>query len=179
MRIAIFSSAENNFSPENREISLAVVHYLRQFNVTLVTGGSSGIPAFMVEKYKGLGGKTVMFSPDKNMREHMKREDNHKSLEFYDEIFYGDGFTDRSIEMIRYVDGAISLNGRTGTLCESLIAIEESLPLVVIDSTGGISEHFSTIMGFTNKQPYGFLGVGSSYGNQIDKLISHIKKQSL
>ncbi len=115
-----------------------------------------------------------MYSPDPCRSTHAKRHDNH-NLIYYDNIVFGQGFTQRSLRMINDVDGAIALNGRTGTLCESLIAIEESLPLVVIDSAGGVCENFSNILGLTQKKPFGFLENGSSYCNQIDKLIAHIK----
>jgi len=177
MKIALFSSAELNISEENKKLAKKLAKYLKKYEVTLVTGGSLGIPSFIVEEYRALGGKTMMYSPDICPASHNKRFDNH-NIRYYDEVVFAGGFTNRSLQIIEAVDGAIALNGRTGTLCESLIAIEEALPLIVLDGAGGVSEHFSQIVKFTDKKPFGFLEIGSSYGNQIDKLISHIKNHS-
>lgn len=177
MKIAIFSSANSFISKENKELALGIVNYLKKYNVTLVTGGSLGIPGFMIEEYKKIGGKTIMYSPDKCSNSHNLRHDNH-SIDYYDEVIYGEGFTERSLKMIHNIDGAIALNGRTGTLCEVLIGIEESLPVIVIDSANGICENFQQIFELTRKPAFGFLEIGSSYGNQIDKLIDYIKKHS-
>jgi uncharacterized protein (TIGR00725 family) len=177
MKIAIFSSADSVMSNNNKELALGIINYLKKYNVTLVTGGSLGIPGFMIEEYKKIGGNAIMYSPDPCSISHKKRHDNH-DIHHYDQIIFGTGFTQRSLKMINNVDGAIALNGRTGTLCEILIAIEESLPVIVIDSAEGVCEHFEKILSYTNKEPFGFCEIGSSYGNQIDKLISHIKKHS-
>ena len=177
MKIAIFSSADSYISEENKKICIDILKYLLNFDVVLVTGGSLGIPGFMVEEYKKMGGKTIMYSPDPDPEKHSLRHDNHE-IYHYDEVFFDDGFTKRSLNMIKNVDGAIALNGRTGTLCESLIAIEEGIPIVIIDSADGVCEHFKEIISYTEKEPTGFLEIGSSYGNQIDKLINYIKKHS-
>ncbi len=177
MKIAIFSSADSYISEDNKKICINILKYLKKFNVTLVTGGSLGIPGFMVEEYQKISGRTIMYSPDPNHTQHEARYDNH-DVSYYDEVIFGEGFTERSLKMINQVDGAIALNGRTGTLCESLIAIEEQLPLVVIDSTEGVCEYFKDILRYTKKKPRGFFEVGSSYGNQVDKLINYIKKHS-
>ena len=77
MKIAIFSSADSNISESNKNIVGNIARYLKKFDVTLVTGGSLGIPGYMVEEYKKLGGKCIMYSPDACLDSHGLRHDNH------------------------------------------------------------------------------------------------------
>ena len=141
--------------------------------MTIVTGGSLGIPGHISEEAHGLGGHTIMFSPDKNIEQHNQRHDNHE-IKFYKEVVYGEGFTSRSLEMIRSVDCALVLNGRTGTLSEFTIAIEEGLPIAVITNTGGIADHLENIITIINKEFPQAVLFGNSYQNQIKFLLQSI-----
>lgn len=174
MKIAVFSSADSKISKKNKILVKKIAQCMFKYNITLVTGGSLGIPGFLVEEYKKIGGKTIMYSPDSNQESHNKRHDNH-DLSYYNHVYFGKGFTERSLNMINEVDGAIALNGRTGTLCEMLIAIEEQVPLVVFNNAGGVCKHFKTIIKFTHKTPVGFLEIKPFRNNSIKNLICEIK----
>ena len=173
IKIAIFSSAEIPISDELKLLSQDIARYLVQKNLILVTGGSVGIPGQIIEQAHKLGGETIMFSPDINMDEHNERFDNHK-VEFYNEVVYGNGFTSRSLEMIKFVDCALVLNGRTGTLCEFTIAVEEGLPVSVVTETGGMSDHLSDILKIVNKEFPNKILFGPNYKKQIDLLLENI-----
>ncbi|MCB9809159.1 hypothetical protein H6776_02045 [Candidatus Nomurabacteria bacterium] len=178
LRIAIFSSASQEIEQQNISLSDQIGELLAKHDVTVVTGGSTGIPARVVESAKEHGGKTIMFSPDSDHTTHQERHDNH-SMDFYDSIFFGEGFTERSLRMIQNIDGAIVLNGRTGTLSEFTIAVEEGVPVAVITGTGGISDHLSHILDIIDKEFPEEVFFGNDYQEQIRKLISHLEPQSM
>lgn len=176
IKLAIFSSANDKVSPKLEKKIDKIARYLFSKNIILVTGGSTGVPAGIVETFVELGGQAVMFSPDKTPESHSERFDNH-SLEFYHETIFGKGFTARSLEMINFVDGALVLNGRTGTLSEFTIAVEEGLPVSVITRTGGISDYLKKITRIVKKQFPSKVFFGRNYKKQIDLLMECIKKQ--
>jgi predicted Rossmann-fold nucleotide-binding protein len=170
IKMAIFSSAEEKINDELSSLCKDIALYLSTKNVEIVTGGSTGIPAKIVSEARNLGIVTTMFSPDASELSHQERFDNH-SIDFYDNVVYGEGFTARSLQMITYVDCALVLNGRTGTLSEFTIAIEEGLPVSVITNTGGISDHLFEILEIINKQFPSKIHFGDDYKEQIDLLI--------
>ena len=145
---------------------------MHETGLTVVTGGSIGIPGIIVETAHQLGTKTIVFSPDKNHEEHATRHDNHV-LSFYDDVFFCSGLTERSLKMINFVDAALILNGRMGTLSEFCISVEEGLPLSIITGTGGISDELTNIITIANKEFPSEISSGPSYKEQIDFLIEH------
>ncbi|MDP3061995.1 MAG: hypothetical protein Q8O40_02095, partial [Chloroflexota bacterium] len=71
----------------------------------------------------------------------------------YDAIIYtGSGLMGREIENIRSCDVVIFAGGRSGTLGEFAIAYDEGKVIGVLRSTGGITEHLETIVGFVQKE---------------------------
>jgi predicted Rossmann-fold nucleotide-binding protein len=65
----------------------------------------------------------------------------------YDAIIYtGSGLMGREIENIRSCDVVIFAGGRSGTLGEFAIAYDEGKVIGVLESTGGITQHLSTII---------------------------------
>lgn len=172
-KIAIFSSADPKIAKEYRDLAKVIAHYFINKDVILVTGGSLGLPGFIIEEFSNLGGETIMFSPDPDPHKHKLRFDNH-DLDYYNHVVFGNGFTSRSLEMIKYVDGAVVLNGRTGTLCEFTIAVEEGLPVAVITNTGGISDHLSEIIKIVDKEFPASVFFGDSVEEQLNKLLNDI-----
>jgi predicted Rossmann-fold nucleotide-binding protein len=130
----------------------------------------------VIEKAYELGGVTIMFSPDKDMDSHQKRYDNHE-VKFYNQVIYGDGFTARSLEMINSVDAALVLNGRTGTLCEFSMAVEEGLLVAVLTNTGGISDYLPSILKIVDKEFPSKIFFGDNYKKQIDLLLQEARNR--
>lgn len=174
IKIAVFSSAKPDTSDNEQKLAESIAEYLVEKNVSVVTGGSAGIPGAIIEKTHELRGDTIMFSPDKDIDSHEQRHDNHE-LKYYNQVIYGNGFTSRSLEMINYVDGALVLNGRTGTLCEFTISVEEGLPVAVLVNSGGISDYLPGILKIVNKEFPSKILFGEDYKKQIDLLINEIK----
>lgn len=174
MKIALLSSASNPVSPENKKIVKAILKILLHHHVELVTGGSSGIPEFAVIEYSALGGTSTVFSPDVNEQSHSARADNIP-VGIATRYVYHEGFNLRSAKMLQYVDGAIVLNGRVGTLSEFTMAIEEHVPVVVLNHTGGIAEHLEYILQIAKKEfPSNFILFIENAKTGVTKLLKHL-----
>ncbi len=176
MKIGIFSSASFKVSSKNKKLAKSIAEYLKEKGVEVVTGGSLGIPGIIAEHTYKLGGKTSVYSPDKNKKDHDKRHDNH-CLDFYRNKKFIPGFTARSLAMIKSIDGAIVLNGRIGTLSEFTIAIEEGLPVSVLEGTDGITDYLKTIIKISKKKySKDKIYFTSSYKKAVDNLLKLNKK---
>jgi uncharacterized protein (TIGR00725 family) len=176
MKIAIFSSWSHDISVENKKLAENIGKYLAEKDITIVTGGCSGIPAVCIESGYKNNTKTIGYFPLKDHGEYYDRqhEKNIHCIDFYSTAHFIAGFTARSLEMIKNVDAAIVLNGRIGTLSEFGIAIEEGLPLAVIEGTGGISDELQSIVVVAQKE---FLNsevvFEKDYKKAIDMLIEN------
>ena len=145
MKLAILGSASSIVSIENKELCKKVGKYLAQKKITVVTGGSHGIPGFVVRSAFEAGAETEVYSPDEDRERHQLRSDNI-SLKYFKNHKFIPGFTARSLEMIKSVNGVLVINGRIGTLSEFTIALEEGLNIGVIKGTGGIADHLEYII---------------------------------
>jgi uncharacterized protein (TIGR00725 family) len=121
----------------------------RRGNV-LVTGACPGLPHEAVKGAKAEGGFVVGVSPALNLEEHVIKY--HSPTFGYDAIIYtGSGLMGREIENIRSCDVVIFAGGRSGTLGEFAIAYDEGKVIGILESTGGITQHLSTIIAMVNK----------------------------
>jgi uncharacterized protein (TIGR00725 family) len=176
MKIAIFSSWLPNVSEKNKKLARQIAEYLCEKEVTVVTGGCSGIPALAVEAAHRSGGKTIGYFPHKNQQDYFDRqhEQNVHCIDFYDTAHFITGFTARSLKMIKNVDAAIVINGRIGTLSEFGIAVEEGLPVAVIEGTGGIADVLKSIARAAHKEfPNNEVIFSADYTQAIDTLIEN------
>jgi uncharacterized protein (TIGR00725 family) len=179
MKIAIFSSWLPKVSEENQILAKENASYLAEQGVTVVTGGCSGIPAVCIEEAYRLGAKTVGYFPHKDKKDYTDRqhEENTHDIRYYAEAHFIQGFTARSLEMIKNVDAAIVLNGRIGTLSEFGIAVEEGLPLAVIEGTGGITDELQRLTKLVNKEfPNNEVVFEKDWKVAIDGLIAKYSK---
>ncbi len=176
MKIAIFSSWLPEVNEYNQKLAIQIAEYLADKDITVVTGGCSGIPAAVVEAAHNKGVKTIGYFPHKSKEEYHDRqhEKNIHALDYYSTAHFISGFTARSLEMIKNVDAAIVLNGRIGTLSEFGIAIEEGLPLAVIEGTGGITDELRNLVKVAQKEfPNNEVIFEQDYKKAIDMLISN------
>lgn len=172
MKIAIISSAsvqvENGIQKKIQEI---VKKFSEVSNITLVTGGSFGIPGLCIQEAKRLLIPTIAYSPDKNSIEHNARFDN-LDINYFNEVKYIPGFTARSLEMIHNVDGILLLNGRIGTLSEFTIALEEGKRVGVITNSGGIADHLEYILKIAQKEFPNQVFFSDDYHRVIDWIVN-------
>lgn len=180
MKIAIFSSWLPQVTQENQKLAKNIGCYLAEKGITVVTGGCSGIPAICIEEGHASGAETIGYFPHKNHSDYYDRqhEENTHDIKFYSTAHFVHGFTARSLEMIKGVDAAIVLNGRIGTLSEFGIAVEEGLPLGIIEGTGGISDELKNIIRVAKKEfPNNEVLFGDDYKKIIDTLIEKYKNR--
>jgi len=175
MKIAVFSSWFPEVSKENRELAEKIGIYLTQKGVTVVTGGCIGIPSIVIESAHAHGGHTIGYFPNTNEKDHGDIQGNH-SLTFYSTAHFIAGFTARSLAMIKDVDAAIVLNGRIGTLSEFGIAVEEGLPLIVIEGTGGVTDELQRLTKLVNKEfPNNEVVFTKDWKKEVDRVLEIMK----
>jgi uncharacterized protein (TIGR00725 family) len=175
MKIAVFGSAKNEISPYIEIICKEIGAYLAEKGVTVVTGGSSGIPGIIVKSAFESGAHTEAYSPDENETAHEKRNDN-LPLNYFKSHKFIPGFTARSLAMVKDCDGVLVVGGRIGTLSEFTIALEEGLSVAVVKGTGGVSNHLEYIINVAEKEfPNQAVIFEDDYKKAIDSLISFIE----
>lgn len=182
MKIAIFSSWLPEISNYNRSLAQSIAKYLSEKGITVVTGGCSGIPALVVEEAYRYDAEIIGYFPHHNKEEYHKcqYEENIHTIEYYSEVHFIAGFTARSLSMIKNVDAALVLNGRIGTLSECTIAIEEGLPIAVIEGSGGMADELKNLIGIAKKEfADDNVIFTKEYEAAIDTLIENYKKASL
>lgn len=169
MKLAILGSASNIVSAENENLCKEAGEYLAQKKITVVTGGSHGIPGFVVKSAFEAGAETEVYSPDEDVEQHNLRPDN-LSLKYFKNHKFIPGFTARSLEMMKNVDSVLVINGRIGTLSEFTIALEEGLNIGIIKGTGGIADHLEYIISIAKKEFKNKIIFDTDYKTVIDKL---------
>ena len=181
MKIAIFSSWLPQVSDDNQKLAKDIAHYLVEKGVTVVTGGCSGIPALCIEEAYRCNAETIGYFPHKDQNDYKDRqhEENTHDIKFYTTTHFIQGFTARSLEMIKNVDAAIVLNGRIGTLSEFGIAVEEGLPLAVVEGTGGVTDELQRLTKLVKKEfPNGEVIFERDYRKAIDVLVKNYHHNS-
>ena len=176
MNIAIISSADEKNSRNYNALSKNLVLNLKESipNLVISTGGSLGIPGFIIKQAYKIGIQTKCYSPDKNSYIHELRYDNLKT-KYFSEIIYIPGFTNRSLQMINDADGIILLNGRIGTLSEFTIALEEGKKVSVLTETGGIADHLEYILDIAQKEFPGQV----FFSDSITEVINFLKQKPI
>lgn len=177
MRLAILGSASNIVSAENENLCKKVGRYLAQEKITVVTGGSHGIPGLVIKSAFEAGAKTEAYYPDEDEEQYNLRSDN-LSLKYFTNHNFILGFTARSLYMLKRVDGVLIINGRIGTLSEFTIALEEGLNISIIRNTGGIADHLEYIISVAKKEFPNKIIFDADYKVAIDKLIDLIGQKT-
>jgi uncharacterized protein (TIGR00725 family) len=182
MKIAVFSSALNNPCQESIELAQKIGDYLAVNNVVVLTGGCIGLPSIVAKSAYKNGTETVAYYPDISKKElisNQKIHNNDLSGVYTEKKFY-EGFTQRSIEMIKEADAAIVFNGRLGTLSEFTVGVEEGLPTGVIEGSGGVSNEIRRLCTLVNRDlKKDNIIISEDYKVIIDKLIENQKQKDL
>lgn len=171
--IAVFSSANTEVDSKNQKLAAAIGKYLAEKKMKVVSGGSLGIPAIVIQSAKQAGATTEGFFPDYDPVSHTKRMDN-LDLKYFDIYHFSPGFTERSLSMLKNIDGALVLNGRIGTLSEFCMAVEEGIPIAIIRETGGISDELDRIVKIAQKEFPEKVIFEKDYKKAIDTLVSYL-----
>jgi uncharacterized protein (TIGR00725 family) len=180
MKIAIFSSASTQIIDENLLLAQNIGKYLAEKGITVITGGSTGLPSVVVQTAFSAGAETIAYYPDLSENDLLQNERVHNNdlSHVYTHKRFFKGFVYRSVRMIEDADGAIVFNGRFGTLSEFSIAVEEGLKIAVIENTGGITGEIKRLAEIVDRQfPNSHVIFSDDYKYAVDKLIENIKKQ--
>lgn len=148
----------------------------------MLTGGCIGIPALVAKSAYENGSETIAYYPDISEKELIKNKNIHNNdlSSVYTEKKFYEGFTQRSIEMIKEADAAIILNGRFGTLSEFTASVEEGLATGVIEGTGGVSDEIRRLCILVNRDlKKDNITLGKNYKKVIDALIASQNTRNL
>lgn len=146
MKIGVYGSAAGAMSDDAKEKAQKIGRAIAEKNATLVTGGCPGLPYEAVLGAKKAKGKCIAFSPTIDLASHKKL--NYPTEGFSDFIFiprdyeYADKALIckkyRNISSVAYIDAAIIISGRIGSMNEFTIAYDIGKTIGVVEGTGGI-----------------------------------------
>jgi len=148
LKIAIYGSGSGETLSKGMDKAREVGRQIARRGCVVVTGGCNGIPQAAIEGATELGGKCVAFSPAVDLDSHVNtyKFPTHGIDEFvfipksYDRanvrhfaVIY------RGLEFTEYVDAAIIVGGRTGTMNEFTLAYDSGKNIGVLEGSGGIT----------------------------------------
>lgn len=110
----------------------------------LLTGGCGGIPYEAARGASEGNGKTVAYSPAKNIKEHMELY-GFPVKGFTKIIYTGMGIPGRNQNLIENADRVILIAGKIGTLNEFTLAYIFGKPIGILEGSGGLTEFIETI----------------------------------
>ncbi len=141
----------SGFNDKAGELSHQLGHAIAENDCIIITGACPGLPHDAVCGAREAGGMTVGVSPGHNLAEHTIKYNS--PWQEYDVIVYtGSGLMGREITGVRSCDIVVLVGGRSGTLGEFAIAYDEGKLIGVLQGTGGIAEHVSTLVDVMKKE---------------------------
>jgi uncharacterized protein (TIGR00725 family) len=145
-QICVSGASKGASVVEGKELAAAVGRAIAEFDYSLLTGATVGLPNYAAEAYKAAGGTmSVGISPASSKIEHVLKY--HLPTEAYDTILYsGLHYVGRDALLINSSDAVISIGGRLGTLHEFTIAMETDTPIGFLQGAGGVSEEIKAIL---------------------------------
>lgn len=145
-KFVVSGAAEEGFCSDNAPMKANELgkEIIRQGGI-LVTGATTGIPAFAAKGAKEEGGIVIGVSPAASYAHHVRTyklpTENHDLI-----IFTGFGYSGRNLLLTRTGDAVIIVCGGIGTLNEFTIALEDNKPVGILTGTGGTAEEVANIL---------------------------------
>jgi uncharacterized protein (TIGR00725 family) len=137
----------------------------------LVTGATTGLPDLVSRAARRHGGLTVGISPAISEAEHVQAY--CYPTDAADVMIYtGFALKGRNVINVRSSDIVIIIGGGMGTLNELTIAYDEGKVIGVLEGTGGIADHLSEIVAFTNKASTARLLIATEPEHLVDQCLS-------
>jgi uncharacterized protein (TIGR00725 family) len=171
MTVGVMGSAGGRLTAQVRQKVRTLGTGIAKRGYVLITGACPGLPHEAVKGAKEAGGIVVGVSPALNLEEHVNVY--RSPTRGYDAIIYtGSGLMGREIENIRSCDVVIFAGGRSGSLGEFAIAYDEAKVIGVLKSTGGITDHLSTIIDMVNKDT----GAVVCYDDDPERLLDQLEE---
>ncbi len=167
----------SGFNDKAGELSHQLGHAIAQNDCIIITGACPGLPHDAVCGAREAGGMTVGVSPGHNLAEHTIKYNS--PWQEYDVIVYtGSGLMGREITGVRSCDIVVLVGGRSGTLGEFAIAYDEGKLIGVLQGTGGIAEHVSTLVEVMHKDTGAQIIYDADPYKLIKKLLSVYRQRS-
>lgn len=143
--IAVFGGAVR-FTPEQIIAAFKVGMEIANREMSLITGGTSGVPYAAAVGASYSGGLVIGISPGNSASEHIEKY--KKPLDSVNAMIYtGMGFEGRNPINVRSAKGAIFIGGEFGTLNEFAAAFTVGNNVLgVLENHGGISDQISNLI---------------------------------
>ncbi|RJR30785.1 hypothetical protein C4569_03865 [Candidatus Parcubacteria bacterium] len=148
MKIGVYGSAARELTEAVRAKARQIGKAVAENNAILITGGCSGLPHEAAVACSQAGGKCIAFSPAVDIEGHQKI--GFPSEGFSEFIFVPKDFhysnndlvckKYRNVMSVAYIDAAIIISGRIGTMSEFTMAYDMGKTIGVLTGTGGITE---------------------------------------
>ena len=139
LMIGVFGSGDNPVSKSIARKARIVGEEIAKSAGVLITGSCSGVPFQALKGVMRYKGQAIGFSPAMDLEEHIKKYklpfDGYSTI-----IFTGTDFVSRDIINCRAVDAGIIIAGKTGTLNELSILLEDGKIIGVLEGTGGCAD---------------------------------------
>ena len=111
----------------------------------IITGATTGFPAWAAQGAKEAGGTSIGFSPASTEAEH--RGAYHLPLDYLDVVvFTGFGYSGRNLILTRSSDAVLIGCGRIGTINEFTVAYEDKKPIGILRGSWQTDETIEEIM---------------------------------
>lgn len=144
-KICVSGAAAGRAAEEGKADALAVGHELAVQGAVVLTGATTGVPAYAAQGASRAGGEVIGFSPAHTLKEHVKKY--RLPVRYHNHIFYtGYEYAGRDSLLIDLSDGVISVSGRIGSLHEFTQAFERGKVIGVLEESGGISDMYREII---------------------------------
>ena len=149
MKIGVYGSAAGSIEEEVRVKARKIGRYIAEESHVLVTGACPGLPYDAVVGANEINGcECIGFSPTTSEKEH--RDAGLPVKGFTDFVYVPEDYEHagdlavctkyRNVSSVSYVDAAIIIGGRAGTMNEFVIAYDMGVDIGVLRGSGGITD---------------------------------------
>jgi uncharacterized protein (TIGR00725 family) len=117
----------------------------------VVTGACTGLPYEAVKGARETGGKSIGYSPAKDLKDHISHYKFPKDAAD-DLIFTGAGLKGRNVLSVEGCEACVFISGRMGTLNEFTIAYDNGKIIGILSGTGGMTDLVYDIVQYLKKE---------------------------
>jgi len=174
LQIGVMGSWRGNLPEVSYKIAEEIGEEIAKRDLTLFTGGSTGIMEHAMKGAKKAGGETVGIIPASH---YTKYEYLGKFIDI--KINTGTDEAGRIPILINSVEGIIAVGGGVGTLIEVSIAYHQGKPIVVIEGSGEVSDKLKELLdeeGYLDSKKLVKIQFAKTAKEAVDKLIVEIEK---
>ena len=155
MKFGVFGSAAGEMKDTAKAGARAIGRRIAQTGNVVVTGGCRGLPYEAVLGANELHGKCIAFSPAVDLGDHIEVY-NFPTTGFSEYVFVPRDYANvkntdackkyRNVNSVAYVDAAIIIGGRIGTMNEFTIAYDLGKKIGILGGSGGITSEAIRIL---------------------------------